>query len=101
MRAGSKQLIREINQALVIDAVRRERSVSRTEIASMTGLSAPTISGITNELIERGLLYEAATGESAGGRKPILLRLNAGAGFVLGVKVTEREAIGVLTDLDA
>lgn len=101
MRAGSKQLIREINQALVIDAVRRERSVSRTEIAAITGLSAPTISGITNELIERGLLYEAATGESAGGRKPILLRLNAGAGFVLGVKVTEHEAIGVLTDLDA
>lgn len=101
MRAGSKHLIREINQSLVLDAVRREGSISRTDIAALTGLSAPTVSGIASELIDRGLLFEASTGQSAGGRKPILLELNAGAGFVIGAKVTEHEAIGVLTDLNA
>lgn len=101
VRTGSKQLIREINQALVLDVVRRQGSASRTDIAALTGLSPPTVSGITGELIERGFLYEAATGESAGGRRPILLSLNAAAGYVIGAKVTEHEVIGVLTDLEA
>ena len=101
VRAGSKELIREINQALVLNTVRRQRSVSRTDIAGLTGLSPPTISGITNELIERGLLFEASIGESAGGRKPILLSLNAAAGYVVGIKLTETQAVGVLADLDA
>lgn len=101
VRTGSKQLIREINQALVLGAVRREGSISRTDIATVTGLSAPTVSGITSELIERGLLFEASTGASAGGRRPILLELNASAGFAIGAKVTDREVIGVLTDLNA
>lgn len=100
-RTGSKNLIREINQAIVLDTVRTLGQVSRAEIALETGLSPATVTGITRELIERNLLREGATGRSAGGRKPVLLQLNASAGYVIGVKVTENEVIAVLTDLDA
>ncbi len=101
IRTGSKQLIREINQALVLNAVRTHRSLSRTDIARSTGLGMPTVSGITAELIEAGLVREGETGVSAGGRRPVLLSLNAAAGYAVGVKLTEREVIAVLTDLDA
>ncbi|HMQ31669.1 MAG TPA: ROK family transcriptional regulator [Chloroflexaceae bacterium] len=101
IRVGSKQLIREINQALVLNAVRAGGALSRTEIAQRTGLSMPTISDITAELIESELLYEGATGVSTGGRKPVLLALNAQAGYAIGVKLTEELLTAVLTDLDA
>lgn len=101
VKAGSKRLIREINEAIVLDAVRTHGFRSRAEIAADTGLSAPTVSGITADLIERNLLYEHSTGESAGGRRPVMLALNASAGYVIGVKVTEQAVIAVLTDLAA
>jgi predicted NBD/HSP70 family sugar kinase len=101
IRTGSKQLIREINQAIVLNAVRKERAVSRTDIAKQTGLGLPTVSGITAELIEAGLLVEGDTAASTLGRRPVLLSLNAAAGDAVGVKITERQVISVLTDLDA
>lgn len=101
LRAGSKQLIREINQASVLHAIRTRGPLSRTDIAALTNLSLPTISGITAHLIEDGLIYEQATGTSTGGRRPALLALNPHAGYVVGIKLTEIAAIGALTDLDA
>jgi N-acetylglucosamine repressor len=101
MRTGSKQLIREINQAIVINTIRSHGSLSRTDIAQISRLSPPTVTAITAELIEAGLLYERSTGSSTGGRRPVLLALNAKAGYVVGIKLTEESAIAVLTDLDA
>lgn len=101
IRAGSKQLIREINQALVLNAIRTHGAISRTDIAALSKLSLPTISGITAELLEFGLIYEREPGISTGGRRPVLLSLNHHAGYVVGVKVTEDTVIGAITDLDA
>ncbi|MEJ7801667.1 MAG: ROK family protein, partial [Ilumatobacter sp.] len=101
VKAGSKRLIRQINEAIILDAVRTHGYRARTEIATDTGLSAPTVSGITADLIDRNLLYEHSTGESAGGRRPVMLALNASAGYVIGIKVTEQQVIAVLTDLAA
>lgn len=101
VKPGSKRLIREINEALILDAVRTHGQRARHDIAADTGLSAPTVSGITADLIDRDLLYEHSTGESAGGRRPVMLALNADAGYVIGVKVTETAVIAVLADLEA
>jgi predicted NBD/HSP70 family sugar kinase len=101
IRTGSKHLIREINQALVLDIVRSHGALSRTEIAVQSNLSMPTISGIVAELIEAGLVFEQSTGASTGGRRPVLVAFNPKAGYVIGVKLTETMVIGVLTDLNA
>lgn len=101
IRAGSKQLIREINQSLVLNAIRTHGAISRTDIAALSKLSLPTISGITAELLESGLIYEREPGISTGGRRPVLLSLNHHAGYVVGIKVTEDTVIGAMTNLDA
>ena len=101
VRTGSKHLIREINQALVLDIVRSHGALSRTEIAVQSNLSMPTVSGITAELMDAGLVYEQSTGASTGGRRPVLIAFNARAGYVVGIKLTETTAIAVLTDLNA
>jgi len=101
MRAGSKQLIREINQTIVLNAIRTHGALSRTEIAGISKLSLAAISGITAELIDLGFVYEHEVGLSTGGRPPVMLALNNQAGYVAGVKLTEDAVIVALTDLEA
>lgn len=101
LRKGNRELIKRINRNLVLNVVKSRGPVSRSEIARLSGLSLATISGITAELLETGLVYEEGEGESSGGRRPVLLRLNRQAGFVVGVKLMEHAVTSALTDLDA
>ena len=100
-RVGSKDLIREINESIVISEIRTSPLSSRTDIADRTGLSLPTVSGITAQLLDLNLIEERDTGESTGGRRPVRLALRPQAGFAIGIKLTEDQVISVLTDLDA
>ncbi len=101
LRSGNRRLIREINQSLVLGIVRAQGPISRTDIAQIAGLSPATITDISGVLIEQGLIYEHEAGTSTGGRRPILLALNRQAGLVLGAKLTDREIVSALIDLDA
>jgi predicted NBD/HSP70 family sugar kinase len=98
---GNRDLIRAINRSAVLNTIKNIGPVSRTDIAQRTGLSAATITGITAELIENGLVLEKEEGDSRGGRKPILLALNPHGGFVIGLKLAEDHITGALTDLEA
>lgn len=100
LRRGSKDLIREINESMVLGVIRHEGVASRTLIAERTGLSMAAVSGITSGLIGQGLLEERRTGDSTGGRPPILLALRPEAGYAVGLKIAERQVVGVLTDLE-
>ena len=57
---------------------------SKSEIARLTGISAPTVIKITNFMMEKGLVQEFGEGESALGRKPQLLRLNKNRYYSVG-----------------
>ena len=61
--------LRRRNRAMVIAAVRRAGQPSRTEIAGTTGLSHSTISAISSDLIDEGILLE-----TKGNRGPTLKR---------------------------
>jgi glucokinase-like ROK family protein len=97
---GNRLLIRAINRSTVLNTIKTQGSISRSEIARITGLSAATVSGISAELIRKGLIFEKAEGDSRGGRRPILLALNPRGGFVIGIKLMEDHAIGAITDLE-
>lgn len=101
LRNGNRQLIREINESLVLSLVRNSGPISRTDIAKAAHLSLATVSGITNALIEQGIIYEHQAGSSTGGRRPVPLALNTQAGFVIGAKLTETHIVAALTDLGA
>ena len=101
LRSANRRLMREINQALVLGLIHDRGPISRTEIAEFAHLAPATVSGITGDLIEQGLVYEHEAGVSTGGRRPILLALNRRAGFVLGAKLTETHLVVALTDLAA
>lgn len=98
-RSANRDLMRRMNEALVLGIVHDFGPIARTEIAELSGLSLATISSITGSLIEQGIVIEESSGESTGGRRPILLAIDRPAGLAFGVKLTEEQIIVALTDL--
>ena len=86
-KAGNNSFLKEFNQATILDLVRAHRSISKADLAKKTGLSPTAIGLITTSLIEKGYIYEAGTGESKGGRKPVLLELKPDSYYSIGIDI--------------
>lgn len=100
-RRGNKELIKELNRALVIDQIRANQPISRTDIARNTDLGLSTITYIVEELQKEDLVMEIGTGASIGGRKPVLLKFNEESGFVVGIKLEKKQIVVSVANLGA
>jgi N-acetylglucosamine repressor len=98
---GSRELLRDLNVSLLIELVRQAGPISRADLARRSELSPPTVSGIVAELLRRGIFSEVALAPSSGGRPPVLLRLDPGAGYVVGIKLRGDGLTTVVCDLEA
>lgn len=84
---GNNKFLKEFNQAVILDLIRMNKAISKADLAKLTGLS-PTAAGmITSSLLEKGYIHETGTGESRGGRRPILLELKPGSFYSIGVDI--------------
>ncbi len=101
VRTGDRALMRELNAGLVVDAIRRQEPISRAAVADVTGLSRATVTAITAVLLDQGWIREVGTGESLRGRRPVLLQLERGARFCLGVKIAPDTVSAAVGDLRA
>lgn len=99
--AGKSSLIKKMNMALILDVIRKKGPISRSEIAEITNLTPATITNITSELINSKLIVEAESGESSGGRKPIMLRIRCDYYRVIGVYIGSRKLQIIASDLMA
>jgi predicted NBD/HSP70 family sugar kinase len=98
---ANRDLMRAINRSIVLSQIKTSGPIARADLARRTQLSPATITGITAELIQEGLVFEKEIGDSSGGRRPIRLAVNPRGGFVVGAKVMEDHVVGALTDLEA
>lgn len=89
------------NRRVILDALRRQGSASRAELATATGLSAQTLSSIADDLCREGLLKIVGRRPSARGQPPIDLALDRDGGFAVGIHVEHGRLTGVLADLGA
>ncbi|MFW5488354.1 MAG: ROK family protein [Desulfovibrio sp.] len=101
MRAANRDLMRAINRCNILRTIRLAGSISRRDISQQTGLSQATITGITAEFIEEGLIYEKETQETTTGRPPVLLALNPDGAFVAGAYVSSESISVVVVNLEA
>lgn len=99
MLAGP-ELIRAINKRRVLRLIRSSGPLSRADAAEQTGLTRPTISAVVAELLAEGWIQEVGTGESSGGRPPILLQFNPKARWVIGAELGAGHVRAILTDLN-
>jgi len=98
-RSGNRELMRDLNRHLVLNLIKNRGPISRTEVAGQSGLSQATVTNITRDLLADGLIQEAASGPSTGGRRPVLLEIDPAGGYALGMKLTPQAIILALTDL--
>ena len=82
MQTGSKELIRDINFHLILEAIINEGPISRAGLAKHLGLTKATVSSIVQELLDSGLVREVGSAPAEKGRKPILLSLHQEAGYL-------------------
>ena len=70
-----------------MECILKQGQSSRIEIAEKTMLSPSTVGQAAALLMEKGLVEELRAGESTGGRRPILLRVNPGFGCIATVEI--------------
>jgi glucokinase-like ROK family protein len=97
--AGDATLLRKLNESAVLDLIRQDGPITRSDLSRRLHLSLPTITRIVTELIDENLVREVSAADSRGGRRPTLLELNHRANLVIGVYVGQR-MIGALADLN-
>ncbi|UFJ39611.1 ROK family transcriptional regulator [Brevibacillus humidisoli] len=100
IQIGSFQWMKSVNKSVILNLIRLHGPISRAEIAKMCKLTPPTVTNIVGELLESGIVIESTLGESSGGRKPILLRINTEAFCVIGVNAGAKTLRVIATLLD-
>lgn len=97
---ATKSQTRQANLRLALQVVMASGRISRADIARQTGLTRATVSALVAELITDDLLHETGVGESAGGKKPILLEINGAARQVVAIDASADPIRGALVGLD-
>jgi predicted NBD/HSP70 family sugar kinase len=97
--AARPQLIRVLNEQLLLGHIRALGPCSRADLARASGLSKPTVSLTLANLERSGLLRAAGQRTGVPGRSALLYEIRPEAGFVLGLDVGHRYLRGALADL--
>ena len=95
---------REEKSFQILELLRQRGPITRTELSQGTSFNIVTISNYINEFIKQGLVLERGFDVSSGGRKPVLVELNAKAGYVVGIDVgpldvSDAQMVLVIADL--
>jgi predicted NBD/HSP70 family sugar kinase len=91
--------MRRSNRSVILTSIYREGPLSRYELGHQTSLSAASVSNLVGELLEEGVVEEAGSVESDGGRPRVLLRVAPTFGYVVGAEVGETRVRVELFDL--
>ncbi|MGW3116570.1 ROK family protein [Streptomyces sp. NPDC001107] len=91
--------LRRANRAVVLQRLYFDGPLSRFELGPVTGLSSGSVSNVVADLVADGLVEEAGSVDSDGGRPRTLLRVAPGAGHMIGVDVGETRVRVELFDL--
>jgi predicted NBD/HSP70 family sugar kinase len=91
--------LRRANRTAVLQRLYFDGPLSRFELGPVTGLSSGSVSNVVADLVADGLLEEAGSVDSDGGRPRTLLRVAPGSGHMIGVDVGETRVRVELFDL--
>jgi predicted NBD/HSP70 family sugar kinase len=91
--------VRQRNRTEALRSIILSGQTSRAELARDSGLSVASVTNLVSELISEGLIIEAGSVASAGGRPVTLLAPNPSGACFLGADVGERGVAVELFDL--
>ena len=97
--AARPRLIRTLNEQLLLERMRGNGPVSRSDLASASGLSKPTVALALTSLERDELVAQAGRRVGGRGRSASLYEIRSDAGFVLGLDVGREFVRGAVADL--
>jgi predicted NBD/HSP70 family sugar kinase len=98
-QAARPQLIRALNEQLLLGHIRQVGPCSRADLARISGLSKPTVSQALANVERSGLVRIAGQRTGVPGRSALLYEIRPDAGFVLGLDIGHHYLRGALADL--
>ncbi|WP_299442160.1 ROK family transcriptional regulator [uncultured Phycicoccus sp.] len=93
------QSLRRDNRSRVLRHVLFGGPTTRAEIGAACGLSVGSVTNVVSGLIEEGLVEDAGSLPSSGGRRSAVLQARAAGAFTIGVDVGEEGVAAELFDL--
>src|SRR5215472_14458997 len=75
------------------------RPGSRQDLSAATGLSPASVTNVVRELLNEGIVIEAGSVDSDGGRPRVMLEVNPDHGYVVGVDIGETRVRVEIFDL--
>ncbi|MDE2596432.1 MAG: ROK family transcriptional regulator [Sphingomonadales bacterium] len=78
----------EFNRLTVLRHMRAAQPVSRTDLASLSGLTGGTITQIVRELVQRGMVMEQRVETGGRGRPRVNLSINPQGAYAVGATLT-------------
>lgn len=99
MPAASQELIRNINNNLILESIFNFGPISRADLSKKLKLTKATISAIVQGLIDDSLVIEIGSKDTHVGRKPILLTFNQKCGYAISIDLGVKYISVYLSDL--
>src|SRR5258708_14880474 len=99
MQPARPQLIRTMNEQLLLNQIRQLGLCSRADLARLSGLSKPTVSLALASVERSGLVRTAGQRTGVPGRSAVLYEIRPEAGYVLGLDIGHEYLRGAVTDL--
>ncbi len=96
---GNVDLVKQLNSAAVYRLIDQQGPISRIQIADLSQLAPASVTKITRQLIERGLIKEVDQQASTGGRRAISIVTETLHFHTIGVRLGRNDATLTLFDL--
>ncbi|POZ60838.1 ROK family protein [Chromobacterium alticapitis] len=91
---------RSHNRRAVLETVRLNRQLTRADLARLTALTPQTVSNITAELLDAGMLLAGSPlRDGARGQPAVPLSVNPDGAYSMGVHLDHQGVIAVVSDL--
>jgi glucokinase-like ROK family protein len=89
------------NRSLILSAIYAYQPISRVNIARLTGLSRPTVTDLTQDLLERALIEQigAEVKDGKAGKRAALLAINPDAYHLIALELNSARCTGALLSL--
>src|SRR5688500_8011286 len=98
-RVANRGTSRDINSRIVLSLVRTHQPISRADLARSMSVSRAAVGLIVNDLLQRKLIFEGATGETVRGRKPTFLYIDSRRRAVVAADIRASQTFLMLADL--
>ncbi|HAF3585060.1 TPA: MarR family transcriptional regulator, partial [Salmonella enterica] len=98
---GNVDLVKQLNSAAVYRLIDQHGPISRIQIAEQSQLAPASVTKITRQLIERGLIKEVDQQASTGGRRAISIVTETRNFHAIGVRLGRHDTTLTLYDLSS